>query len=87
MVGHSNIVEGKRNFIAQSSGDSEQHAPVAHAPCFALPGQPEPNVTKGECLQPPQARPRRQASRTLAEARALGLSMPEMLGALGDGTT
>lgn len=46
---------------------------------FARAGEPEPNYVVGERLQPPQARPRREASRTLAEARELGLSMPEAL--------
>jgi hypothetical protein len=46
---------------------------------FARPGEPEPNCVVGERLQPPQARPHREASRTLAEAREIGLSVPEAL--------
>lgn len=52
-----------------------------HAPMFCRPGESEPNVTQGERLQPPQARPRREASRSLSEARKLGLSMAEALDA------
>jgi hypothetical protein len=36
---------------------------------FARPGEPEPNCIVGERLQPPEARPRREPSRTFAEAR------------------
>lgn len=83
-MGHSNITTGKKNSIAFSDGDSGPHVVGERdgsAPVFALPGQPEPGVTRGERLQPPQARPRRDASRTLTEARALGLSMAEALDA------
>jgi hypothetical protein len=31
---------------------------------FARPGEPEPNCIVGERLQPPEARPRRERSRT-----------------------
>jgi hypothetical protein len=80
------ITEGKRNSIAQSGGGAQTEPPqyLGSAPVFARPGEPEPRCVVGEALQPPQARPRREASRTLAEARALGLSMPEALGVLGD---
>lgn len=79
----SNILPGKANSIALS-GESVQRVPepeqrFTHAPCFARAGEPEPNVTSGERLQPPHARPRRRPTRTLADARAIGLSMPEAL--------
>lgn len=64
------------------SGGGMQAVPeqrAAHAPMFARPGEPEPNCFVGERLQAPQFRPRRAASRTLAEAREYGLSMPEAL--------
>ena len=81
MMGHSNIVVGKANSIEQSGGGAqtvpEQRA--AHAPMFARPGEPEPNCVVGERLQPAEARPRREPSRTIAEARAIGLTMPEAL--------
>jgi hypothetical protein len=80
-MGHSNLVQGKANSIAASGGGAqtvpEQRA--AHSPMFARPGEPEPNAVVGECLQPAQSRPRREPSRTLAEARAIGLSTPEAL--------
>lgn len=80
------IVEGKRNSIALSGGGAQTEPPqrLGSAPMFARPGEPEPNCVVGERLQPPTARPHREASRTLAEARALGLSMPEELGVRGD---
>ncbi|MGV0081736.1 hypothetical protein ACRUZW_26030 [Mycobacterium colombiense] len=83
------IVEGKRNSIDQSGGDVQTDPPqyLGSAPVFARSrNEPEPNCVVGEQLQPPQAKPHREASRTIAEARALGLSMPEALGVLGDGT-
>jgi hypothetical protein len=80
-MSHSNLVPGKQNSIAASGGGAqtvpEQRA--AHSPMFARPGQPEPNVVVGERLQPPQARPRREPTRTFTEARALGLAHPEAL--------
>jgi hypothetical protein len=77
----SNIVAGKQNSINQSGGgaQTEPEQRLGHGPMFARPGEPEPNCVVGERLQPPQARPRRDASRTLAEAREHGLSMPEAL--------
>jgi hypothetical protein len=81
MMGHSKILVGKAISIERSGGGT-QNVPeqrAAHAPMFARPGEPEPNCVVGERLQPPQARPRREASRTLAEAREIGLSMPEAL--------
>lgn len=81
----SNITTGKANSIALSGGGPAQ--PVAderptHAPMFARShDEAEPNCIEGERLQEPEARPRRQASRTLTEARALGLSMAEALDA------
>ena len=83
------LTEGKRNSIRLSGGDGGPHVVherAGHAPVFARPGEPEPNVISGERLRPAEARPRREASRTLAEAREHGLSMPEALGAVGDGT-
>jgi len=75
------IVEGKKNSIQQSGGGAQTEPPqrLGSAPMFARVGEPEPNCVEGERLQPPQARPRREASRTLAEAREHGLSMPEAL--------
>ncbi|WP_156738018.1 hypothetical protein [Mycobacterium scrofulaceum] len=76
------IVLGKANSIAFSDGDSSPHVVderAGHAPLLSRPGEPEPNVTRGERLQPPQARPRRAASRTIEQARAVGLTMPEAL--------
>jgi len=80
-MGHSNIVEGKANSIERSGGGAQTEPPqrCGHAPMFARPGEPEPNCVVGERLQAPQARPHREASRTLAEAREIGLSMPEAL--------
>lgn len=80
-MGHSNIVEGKANSIERSGGGTQRvpEQRAAHAPCFARPGEPEPNAVVGERLQPAQARPRREPSRTIAEARAIGLTMPEAL--------
>jgi hypothetical protein len=77
----SNIVEGKANSIALSGGGAQTEPPqyLGSAPVFARPGEPEPNCVVGERLQPPQARPHREASRTLVEAREYGLSMPEAL--------
>ncbi len=75
------LVEGKRRSI-EITGGGAQTVPeerLGHAPCFARPGEPEPNCVVGERLQAPQARPHREASRTLAEAREIGLSMPEAL--------
>ncbi|OMC26419.1 hypothetical protein A5738_02905 [Mycobacterium colombiense] len=82
------IVEGKRNSIEQSGGGAQTEPPqrLGSAPVFARPGEPEPRCVVGERLRPAEARPRREASRTLAEARKHGLSMPEKLGAVGDGT-
>jgi hypothetical protein len=77
----STIVPGKRNSIEQS-GDGGPHVVGerdGHAPVFASPRQPEPNVTQGERLQPPIARPRREATRTRADARTLGLAHTEAL--------
>jgi hypothetical protein len=80
-MGHSNVVAGKANSIAQSGGGPqtvpEQRA--AHSPMFARPGEPEPNAVVGERLQPPTPRPRREPTRTIREARALGLAHPEAL--------
>lgn len=81
MSSASNIVPGKANSIAQSGGGAQTDPPqrLGSAPMFARPGEPEPNCIEGERLQAPEARPRREASRTLAEAREHGLSMPEAL--------
>jgi hypothetical protein len=75
------IVPGKANSIAQSGGGAQTEPPqrCGSAPMFARPGEPEPNCVVGERLQEPTPRPRREATRTLAEARAIGLSMPEAL--------
>ena len=76
------IVEGKSNSILQSGGGAQTEPPqyLGSAPVFARSrNEPEPNCVVGERLQPPQARPHREASRTLAEAREYGLSMPEAL--------
>lgn len=81
-MGASNLVPGKVNSIVLSGGDGGPHVVderAGHAPVFALPGQAEPNVTQGERLQPAQPRPRREATRTRAEARALGLAHAEAL--------
>jgi hypothetical protein len=83
-MGHSNLTEGKANSIAASGGGPQTVLPErdgrpAHSPMFARPGEPEPNVTRGERLQPPTPRPKRPATRTFAEARALGLAHPEAL--------
>jgi hypothetical protein len=76
----SNIVEGKANSIAAGVGEVERsETRPAHAPIFARPGEPEPNIVSGERLQPAESRPQRAPSRTLAEAREHGLSMPEAL--------
>jgi hypothetical protein len=78
----SNIVAGKQNSIKQSGGGAQTEPPqyLGSAPVFARSrNEPEPNCVVGERLQPPQSRPRREASRTLAEAREYGLSMPEAL--------
>jgi hypothetical protein len=82
------ITEGKRNSIEQSGGGPQADPPqyLGSAPVFARPGEPEPRCISGERLRPAEARPRREASRTLAEAREHGLSMPESLGVVGDGT-
>ncbi len=75
------ITEGKGNSIAFSGGGVQTEPPQyqGSAPVFARPGEPEPNVISGEALQPPQARPRREATRTRAEARKLGLAHAEAL--------
>jgi hypothetical protein len=79
-MGLSNLVAGKRNSIEQSGGGVDRGTErAAHAPMFALPGEPEPNAVCGERLQPGQSRPRRQATRTLAEAREIGLAHAEAL--------
>ncbi len=78
----SNIVAGKQNSIEVSGGGAQTEPPqyLGSAPVFARSrNEPEPNCVVGERLQPPQARPRREASRTLAEAQEHGLSMPEAL--------
>lgn len=78
----SNIVAGKQNSIEASGGGAQTEPPqyLGSAPVFARSrNEPEPNCVVGERLQPPQARPHREASRTLAEAREIGLSMPEAL--------
>lgn len=78
------ITEGKRNSIKLTAGQQ----PVVpaderpcHAPCFTSEHGPQPREVSGERLQAPQARPRREASRSLSEARKLGLSMAEALDA------
>lgn len=75
------IVEGKRNSIEQSGGGAQTEPTqyLGSAPVFARPGEPEPNCVVGERLRPAEARPHRETSRTLAEAREHGLSMPEAL--------
>lgn len=77
----SNIVEGMQKSIKDSGGGAQTEPPqrCGCAPVFARPDEPEPNCVVGERLQPPQARPHREASRTLTEAREIGLSMPEAL--------
>ena len=77
----SNIVEGKANSIQESGGGAQTEPPrrCGSAAMFARHGEPEPNCVVGERLQPPQARPRRAPSRTIEEARAIGLSMPDAL--------
>lgn len=84
----SNLVPGKANSIALSAG--EPPVPTdgrpSHAPCFTSEHGPQPNAIEGERLQAPQRPPRREASRTLDEARQHGLSMPEQLGVRGDET-
>lgn len=73
------ITEGKRNSIAAGvAGDDRREYP-SHAPMFVGYGEAPANSVSGERLQPPQPRPGREASRTLAEARGIGLSMPEAL--------
>jgi hypothetical protein len=75
------LVEGKRRSIEITGGGAQTEPPrrLGCAPMFARPGEPEPNCVEGERLQAPQDRPHREASRTLAEAREIGLSMPEAL--------
>lgn len=77
------ITEGKANSIALShGGDGGPHVVGerdGHAPVFSRHGEPEPNVTQGERLQPPSPRPRREPTRTRAEARKLGLAHAEAL--------
>jgi hypothetical protein len=69
-MGHSNPVPGKVNSIALSGGGVQTEPQrLGSAPMFARPGEPEPNRVEGERLQEPEARPHREASRTLAEAR------------------
>jgi hypothetical protein len=75
-----------RNFVKGKRPPSEPEPKLVtndrptHAPMFARShDEPEPNAVSGVRLQPAQPRPRREASRTLAEARKLGLSMPEAL--------
>ncbi len=78
----SNITTGKQNSIALSGAGAQTEPPqyLGSAPVFARSrDEPEPNCVVGDRLQPPPARPRREASRTLAEAREIGLSMPEAL--------
>lgn len=85
----SNIVPGKQNSIYQGGGGA-QTVPderPGHAPTFARPGELEPNCVVGERLQPAEARPRREPTRTLAEAREIGLSMPEALDLTPDEVT
>jgi hypothetical protein len=85
-MGHSNVVAGKKNSIEASGGglQTEPEQRLGHAPMFARPGEPEPNCVVGERLQPATARPGREATRTLAEARQIGLSMPEALDLTSD---
>lgn len=84
----SNILPGKANSIALSAG-RQPVVPADDRPCcaptFTSEHGPQPRQVSGERLQPPSARPRREASATLAEARQHGLSMPERLGVTGDG--
>lgn len=82
------IAPGKANSIAASRGGAQTEPPqyLGSAPVFARPGEPEPRHVSGERLRPAEARPRREASQSLAEAREHGLSMPEKLGVRGDGT-
>lgn len=80
-MGHSNVVAGKANSIARS-GDGGLHVVserAGHAPVFSTLGEPEPSVTKGERLQPATGRPRREPTRTRAQARAIGLAHAEAL--------
>lgn len=75
----SRIFEGKSNSIAAGVPNEAVTQPVAHAPMFARPGEPEPNVHRGERLQPATPRPRRAPTRTRDEARAIGLAHAEAL--------
>ncbi len=56
-----------------------QQGRAAHGEMFARPGEPEPNAIRGERLQVGQSRPRRQSTRTLGEARVIGLFVPEAM--------
>jgi hypothetical protein len=82
----SRILPGRQNSIALSDGEPAGPVPErgTHAPMFARPGEPESNAVSGERMQPSQARPKRPATRTLAEASEIGLSMPEALGVRAD---
>jgi hypothetical protein len=84
--GIANVVAGKSNAIEVSGGGAQTEPPqrCGHAPMFARPGEPEPNCVVGERLQPASSRPRPEASRTIAEARAIGLTMPEALDLTAD---
>lgn len=76
------ITEGKANSIALSAG-RQPVTPADDGPCcaptFTSEHGPQPREVSGERLQPPQARPRREATRTRAEARKLGLAHAEAL--------
>ena len=65
------LVAGKANSIRKPGGGGQSEPPqrCGHSEMFARPGEPEPNCIVGERLQPPEARPRRERSRTFAEAR------------------
>ncbi len=80
-MGLSNCVPGKKNSIERSGGqENPRQDRPSHAPMFARShDEPEPNAVSGDRLRPGESRPRREAFRTLAEAREIGLSMPEAL--------
>lgn len=59
---------------SDGAAGAEATLACAGAPMFA-----RSHAISWERLQPARARPRREATRTLAEARKLGLSMPEAL--------
>lgn len=75
------ITEGKRRSIEASGGGVQTEPPqrCGHAPMFAKPGEVEPRCVVGEKLQPAAPRPRREPTRTRAEARKLGLAHAEAL--------